>query len=454
MSERRKQPRERGLSRRSFLQSAAAVGLSVTVPAWFAPSGARAAGYAGPYWLFVNAQGGWDPRFLFDPTLVGTQNRLYTEIKQVGAFACAPIAVDPMRVGLPVDMNVEAHLHSAESFATKYGSRMVVLNGVDTATNNHDAGQRAMGCGRLSEGYPALAGLIAAVKGPDRPIAFLSGGGYDATNGHIPLSRVSGADALARIARPYELNPTDPKTERYHSLATSTRINALLRERAAAQRERQFLPGLQRSMDALRAARETTAELADLVVADALVDLPGGLDDLERFERQIQLSYAAFAAGLSICASVTLGGFDTHGNHDRDQARQLWKLLGGIGFALDHAEQKGLGDKLFVIVTSDFGRGPNYNGTGDGSGKDHWPISSLLAFGPGVRGNRVVGATDDMQRPRKLDPATLGALAPDDAAGVPLGPGQIHRALRKLAGVEGSELAGSYPLLGDDLALF
>ena len=451
MSERRSnRAKQRGLSRRSFLQSAAAVGLSVTVPAWLAPWAAGGARYEGPFWLFVNAQGGWDPRFLFDPTLVATQNRLYTEVKQVGAFSVAPIPVDPMRVGLPVDQNVEAHLHSAESFATKYGPRMVVLNGVDTATNNHDAGQRTMGCGRLTEGYPALAGLIAAVKGPDRPIAFLSGGGYDATNGHIPLSRVSGADALARIARPYEMNPSDPKTERYHSVATMNRINALMRDRAGAQRERQYLPSLQRGMDALRAARETTAELADLVVADTLVDLPGGLDDLERFERQIQLSYAAFASGLSICASVTLGGFDTHGNHDRDQARQLWKLLGGVGFALDHAEAKGLGDKLFVVVTSDFGRGPNYNGTGDGSGKDHWSISSLLAFGPGVRGNRVVGATDDLQRPRKLDP---GSLALDDA-GVALGPGQIHRALRKLAGIDGTELAGSYPLLGEDLALF
>jgi uncharacterized protein (DUF1501 family) len=228
------------------------------------------------------------------------------------------------------------------------------------------------------------------------------------------------------------------------------RISAAIRERGAVQRERQYLPSLQRGMDALRAARETTAELADLVVAETLVDLPGGLDDLERFERQVQLSYAAFEAGLSICASVTLGGFDTHGNHDRDQARQLWKLLGGIDFALSHAAAKGIGDKLFVIVTSDFGRGPDYNGSGDGSGKDHWSISSMLAFGPGIRGNRVVGATDDEQRPRKLDP---GSLALDDA-GVALGPAHIHRGLRKLAGIDATELAGSYPLLGEDLAIF
>src|SRR5215510_10952275 len=125
--------RQRGLSRRTFLQSAAAVGLSVTVPAWLAPSSAKAERYAGPFWLFVNAQGGWDPRFLFDPTLVATQNRLYTEAKMVGGIACANIPVDPMRVGLPVDPPVDAHLHSAESFATMHGSRMLVLNGIDTA---------------------------------------------------------------------------------------------------------------------------------------------------------------------------------------------------------------------------------------------------------------------------------------------------------------------------------
>jgi hypothetical protein len=439
-----------GTSRRTFLQSAAAVGLSVFVPPLFLPNEARAARYGGPFWLFVNAQGGWDPRFLFDPSLAIEQNRLYTSVKQVGAFSVAPIPVDLARVGLATDQGLDTYLLSAEAFATAHGQQMLVLNGIDTATNNHDAGVRTMSCGRLSEGYPALAGLIAAVKGPDRPMAFLSGGGYDATNGHIPLSRVSGADALARIARPNDLNPTDVKTEHYHSAATMTRIMELQHARIDAQRAHQSLPRLQRSIDALRAARDTTAELSDLVIAETLVDLPGGLDDLERFERQVQLSYAAFEAGLSVCASVTLGGFDTHGNHDHDQTRQQWKLLGGVDFALRHAAEKGLADKLFVVVTSDFARGPEYNGNNDGSGKDHWPITSMLAFGPGIAGNRVIGATDDGQRPLKLN---ASSLATDDA-GVTLGPADIHRALRKLAGVDATELAGLYPLVGEDLPIF
>jgi uncharacterized protein (DUF1501 family) len=281
-------------------------------------------------------------------------------------------------------------------------------------------------------------------------MAFLSGGGYDATNGHIPLSRVSGADALARIAKPNDLSPTEVKTEHYHSAATMNRIMEAQRARIDALRGKQNLPRLQRSIDALRAARDTTAELGDLVIAETLVDLPGGLDDLERFERQVQLSYAAFEAGLSVCASVTLGGFDTHGNHDRDQSRQQWKLFGGVDFALRHAAEKGLADKLFVVVTSDFGRGPEYNGSNDGSGKDHWPITSMMAFGPGITGNRVIGATDAGQRPQKLDKSSL---APNDA-GITLGPAEIHRALRKLAGVDESDLADLYPLKGEDLPIF
>ena len=439
------------MKRRTFIKCAAAAGLTMTVPALEPFRGrARAEGYEGPYWLFVNAQGGWDPRFLFDPIVNTAQNRLYTEAVQVGAIRAANIPVDVARVGLDVEMGLEAHLLSPADFLGRHGSRLLVLNGVDTATNNHDAGQRTMGSGQLSAGYPALAALIAANRGPDRPMAFLSGGGYDATGGHIPLSRVTSPDALARIVRPNEVSPGRSDTERYHTAATFDRIAARQRERIDALRQRQHLPALGRSIDALRAARSTTAELSQLVVTDTLVDLPAGLDDLERFERQVQLAYAAFGAGLSICASVTLGGFDTHGNHDREQSRQLWKLLGGIDFALTHAGQKGLDGNLFVIVTSDFARGPEYNGAGDGGGKDHWPITSMLAIGPGISGDRVIGATDDDQRPRKLDPGTLQPA--DD--GTALTPQAIHRALRRLAAVDATELSGKYPLTGADLPLF
>ena len=49
-----------------------------------------------------------------------------------------------------------------------------VLNGIDTSTNNHDAGSRTMWSGRLAEGYPSLAALIAANKGGGSPMATMA----------------------------------------------------------------------------------------------------------------------------------------------------------------------------------------------------------------------------------------------------------------------------------------
>ena len=46
------------------------------------------------------------------------------------------------------------------------------------------------------------------------------------------------------------------------------------------------------------------------------------------------MALATFTSGLTAVASVVLGGFDTHGNHDRAQARQGLKLLGGVDYII------------------------------------------------------------------------------------------------------------------------
>jgi uncharacterized protein (DUF1501 family) len=430
------------MKRRTFLRSAAAAGLSIGIPFGLPVREAHAAGYTGPCFLFVHAQGGWDPRFLFDPTLEPSQNRLYSERRELDGIPYAAIPLDFERLGLPTDQALEMHVRSPEGFLTTHAKQLLVVNGIDTATNNHDAGQRAMASGHLPDGYPALASLIAAEYGGSMPMAFLSGGGYDNTNGLVPLSRITDPGTLARIARPNDINPDQAETEHFHSPATMARILDAQRARTAALYEQQRLPRLRASIEALRAARETKDELGALLLQDELVSLPGGLGDLQQMERQAQLALTAFASGLSVCASVTLGGFDTHGDHDRAQTRQLFKLLGGVDFILSYAAQKQLTSRLVVVVTSDFARGPEYNSSDAGGGKDHWPISSALLIGAGIRGGRVVGATDAGQRPLKVDPSTL-ALSD---SGVVLSPAHLHRGLRKLAGIADSTLAAPYPI--------
>ena len=60
-----------------------------------------------------------------------------------------------------------------------------------------------------------------------------------------------------------------------------------------------------------------------------------------------------------------------------------------------------LRDRLVVIAQSDMGRTPTYN---KGNGKDHWSIGSVWFMGRGIKGNRVVGESDDKQFAVPVDP--------------------------------------------------
>jgi hypothetical protein len=438
------------MKRRTFLKNAALSALSVGLPVGLGVKTARAAAYDGPCFLFVHAQGGWDPRFIFDPTLELTQNRLYTELREVGGIPVAGIPLDLARVGLAAGAGYETYLRSGEEFLTAHAGRLLVLNGLDTATVNHDTGERTMVTGRLSEGFPVLAGLIAAEYGAAMPMAFLSGGGLDGTEGVAPVSRIDDLSYLRRFGRPNDVTPDQADGEHYHSPDTMSRILKAQRARMAGLQKRQRLPRLHDSMEALRAARETNGQLDSLLVQDAQLTLPAGLGDQQQMLRQAQLALSAFSAGLSVCARVNLGGFDTHGDHDRAQSLQLWKLLGGVDQITTYAAEKGLEDRLVIVVTSDFARGPQYNADGAAGGKDHWPVTSALLMGPGIRGGRVIGATNDQQLARKIHPSKLRV----DDNGVTLTSGHMHQSLRQLAGIANSSLAASYPIAEAPLPLF
>ncbi len=403
--------------------------------------------YQGPFWIFVHASGGFDPQFLFNPTDRPLHNRLYTEIGKVGNIPYAGWSVAPGTMGLGADFDPTGIVYSPRTFLERYGSRLTVLNGIDTTTNNHDSGTRVMASGKLTEGYPALGAMVAKAGGSQMPLAFLAGGGYDATLGLVPAVRLSNVGTIERIAEPNVMRAGDEAG--YHSGPTWDRIRKLQEARLARLSEAQGLPTLRRAMLGLSSVRAGGSALSRLALPEP-VNFGGGLGALSGAARQAQLAVAAFKAGLAISAGLRVGGFDTHGNHDQNQPRQLMQLLGAVGFALDEAERAGLRDRTYVLVTSDFGRGPYYNGEGNGSGKDHWPITSMLAFGPKIAGNRVIGDTDDDQRALAVDPDSL-ALNPD---GVVLSPEHVHRALRKLAGIDGGELDRDFPISGESLRLF
>lgn len=419
------------MDRRDFLKLAAVTGLSVAFPWARSARAQESILYDGPFFVLVNAAGGWDPTSLCDPKGMLSEddenpmNISYfaDEIREAGAIRYAPVGYN-------------------ETFFTKYASEILVLNGVDTSTNGHDSGSRHVWSGKLAEGHPSFGALVAAAKNRAAPMAFLSNGGYDLTVGLVAPTRSGNTSGLQRIAYPNRPNPNDPDS-RFHTDATYERIRLAQKARLEAQMERAKLPRVKHAMGTLFTARVGEGEVRRLTDF-----LPEQLDNSPNpLRRQAQLALASYKAGLTVSANLNIGGFDTHGNHDATHIPRLALLLEDIDFLLEEAERLNVSDKVVVVVGSDFGRTPGYNAQ---AGKDHWSITSMLLLGPGIRGGRVIGATDERHRPKNIDPSTLAV----SDGGIRLTPGHVHRALRRLAGIEESEAARQFPLPGEDLDLF
>lgn len=421
------------MNRRDFLKLSSAAGLCVGGSALLGRAWADGitdagspVGYNGPLFVMVQAVGGWDPTLLCDPK--PNLNNSYSAPSTAGSIAYAPIGAD------------------ADAFFGDHHDKMTVINGVDVATNNHESGRRHLASGRLGAGYPNLAALVAGVQSPASPMAFLTFGGYERTQGVVAPVRDGNANRLAELAYPDRLNPTDEMSATYHSEAAREIIASARDERMADLLGKQELPRYQHSLDTLMTARAGSSELK--LLQEVLPEPDANGDN-----RKAQLIVAAYKAGIGVAANLSMGGFDTHGDHDARHTPRMNALLRVVNFLWAEAARQGVEDKLVVLITSDFGRTPGYNGN---MGKDHWSVSSMIAMGNGIPGDRVVGRTADGHTLVPLDAGTLTEEAPEGEDGVRIQPMHVHRALRRKLDVAGSDLDAAFPLGSDedDLPIF
>ncbi|MBV1859328.1 MAG: DUF1501 domain-containing protein [Nannocystaceae bacterium] len=371
----------------------------------------------------INASGGWDTTALMDPKGTPDLNRLYTEsqIQQVGSIPFAPSEGILNGEGL-----------TNETFFSRYGSELLVINGIDISVNNHEPCTRYVGSGKLdSDRYPAFGALAASQLAPDAPLAFMALGAFGTTGGLIAKNTLTDFPSLLTLA---------------NADYTSEAANfAYMREETAAQ----IQAALAHSPSGL-----PVRDAAEAAVLDAQIgsrDLEWVLDHIpdntppDNLRRKIEVALTGFVSGACCAATIGFGQFDSHDNNDPDQMGLLPELLQGIDHLMVRAEQLGIRDRLVVVMQSEMGRTPWYN---DNDGKDHWSIGSMMLMGAGITGNRVVGATGVdpetgfEQSPLTVNPATLAL----DPGGVRLRPEHIHGALRELAGVDESAAATEFDL--------
>src|SRR5437763_9503447 len=401
--------------RRDFLKACALAGLGLAVP--FRPAAARAAEtkdepYAGPYYVVFNASGGWDTTYLMDPKGVNGINRLFKEgdILTKGAHQFAPVKKDA-KGGLP-----------NEDFYAEFGDELLTFNGLDYSVNNHSPGARYMATGKLdSLAYPTFAALVAACRGSDCPLAFLTFGNYSATGNLVAMSRVPYLPSLQKIANADAVEGNDRAP--YHDKFALDRIEQALRESHEASVAQPRLPRAERGENMLYAAQVSSRALQRVTQY-----IPKTVPK-ERLSQQAEIALASFKAGVCVSANLDIGQFDSHANNDTDQMKLIPEFLAGIAYLVRRAGELKIRDQLVVVVQSEMGRTPTYNA---GNGKDHWSIGSAMFLGRGIKGNRAFGATDEKQFAVPIDPKTLKL---NKEKGIRVRPEHIHELLRELGGI-------------------
>ena len=423
------------MKRRTMLKTLMAAGAAAT---GFRLPLVHAADYRGKLFVFVQADGGWDPTSFCDPKANTPGEPVINhwaerdEVRQAGRIPYAPFARN-------------------QAFFEKYHRRMLVINGVDAQTNSHTVGVIHNWSGRNSEGYPTTTALLAAHYAPDLPVPYLSFGGFSATSNLVRFTRIDDAHLLREVAR--------PATEMF-SGEDWTEMEAL--RNATVKRlemEPGMLPGDLRHRAYYRSAFATEGFEGLKAYADAIPPE----DQLERDEvydggrgfestlrRQAQLTALAFKTGVAVSADLWLGGFDTHAYHDPDHEWLLGNLTDSVDYLWEYAEDHGVADRMVVVIGSDFGRTNFYNAA---QGKDHWPIGSFIVMEKNQRWTgRAVGETDGLHFAQRINPSTLRR---DDAGGTIIYPKHVHKALRRYLGIEHTPGAQRFPFNNtEDFAFF
>ncbi len=112
------------------------------------------------------------------------------------------------------------------------------------------------------------------------------------------------------------------------------------------------------------------------------------------------------------CRFITVGmnDWDMHANENSFPIPDGMKLMGG---ALDHAvaafltdlEERGLSDKILLVMTGEMGRTPRISPDKRGPGRDHWAnLGALALAGGGLRMGQVVGSSDRLAGQPAADP--------------------------------------------------
>ena len=344
---------------------------------------------------------------------------------------------------------MNANLFVYDAFCCLYGDQVRVLNGVDNRTNGHDTGTRFADTGSMDMAYPDFSALYAAVKGADRPLAYITdGGGNNETAGLVPRSSANDVGVFSTLA--------DPEGD-YLDGGMKSLVEQAKQRRRQLLAVKETLPRRDRLQSQLYMVRDEGLAFSGVATRLANPTDPAEieLDDAANSgrKRQMRIGAAAMSTGMASSMQIGFGGFDTHNDHDNSHFNRIRDVLVDLHYLWRALKVYGIDDQTTVAVGSDFGRTPWYNG---GQGKDHWAVTSYVFMGRDIAGGTVVNATDPLVSARNVtvSGSTLTPVIGEASGSVRITPAHIHKKLRSIAGIENDQLSLAFPIEAEDIPVF
>ena len=409
------------LSRRNVLAgSAAALGAAAIVNPYASPARALDIG-AARHLVTLYAYGGWDTTYALDPK-PGLAT-IDAPAGQIQSFGDIPIFTNFSRPAV-------------NTFFQKWGGSTAVIRGIQMQSIVHSDCSKRLLTGTASDANPDMGSIVSFELGRELPAPYLVLG---STSYSGPLASIAArAGTVTQIRQLLDpaaaLPPADP-----------TMPARFVPDGNEADFMRKYLDARTERAAAVRGQygynkRRFDDFISSVERADVLRDFSDGFGNEFAFtldlETQTTLGLDAIANG--VCHSVhmeqSFAAWDTHtGNAMQDGmhqdlfgaldnlAEQLMARPGTLGGAT-------LFDETVVAVVSEMGRTPLLNEQG---GKDHWPVTSALIFGAGVR-HGVYGQSSDNLTADNIN-LISGAY---DESGQQLQYGNLAAGILNLAGVD------------------
>ena len=462
------------LSRRTLLRTALASGGAVTLGGVIHQPEARAQQSDPRLLLMVGFAGGWDQLLALDPR--PHDDPKYQQGGGTGIVAGYDIfqnnQVESVLAGNPSGVQTRGNLTFGpvipESFL-QHSSDVSIIRGLMMDTLNHEAGRRYFNTGQFPVGVVAkgssLTTHVAAQAGLDRAIPNLTirAEGYN-------------RDQVAEASPIYVTRPSDVNTV---LLQLGTKFPAAVTDVVRGHEDGESRCELDAyngdgKVALMQSSRRKVFSMLESNVASAFDFKLGSTDpeiqnvlsafeigsneDINGIKGRAALAGQALARGISQGVSFTAGaGLDTHDSSAPIvQPRVLAIGFEALGLLISFLKNQQFGETqesvwsyTTLCVSSEFARTPRYK---VGGGRDHHLASSCLVAGPGIVGDRVIGATSDQKMAvMPINPATGETTDEADPAGKVIRPADVHATLLESMGLSRGHLDNVTPQVIDAL---